>query len=152
MSSWMPGKTLEQIEKEAIQQAFKFYQGNKTQTAASLGIAIRTLDSKLEKYEAERIDHEKRMKDADEREKLFRDRSRGNVAAINAAANSSIRSHSQPTQEARTIQNGDGTSSGLRMESSQEVTSEHAMSMSKREEVQGLSSRPASSSNTKRAR
>lgn len=149
MSSWMPGKTLEQIEKEAIQQAFKFYQGNKTQTAASLGIAIRTLDSKLEKYEAERIDHEKRMKDADEREKLFRDRSRGNVAAINAAANSPLR---QPTQEARTIQNGDGTSPGVRMESSQEVTSEHAMSMSKREEVQGLSSRSASSSNTKRAR
>ena len=47
---WQPGKTLESIEREVIQQAFRFYQGNKTATANSLGIAIRTLDAKLEKY------------------------------------------------------------------------------------------------------
>lgn len=47
---WQPGRTLEEIERETIEKAFRFYQGNKTQTAASLGIAIRTLDNKLDKY------------------------------------------------------------------------------------------------------
>jgi len=47
---WQPGRTLEEVERETIERAFRFYQGNKTQTAASLGIAIRTLDAKLDKY------------------------------------------------------------------------------------------------------
>jgi hypothetical protein len=48
--SWQPGVTLEDIERETIKQALAFYRGNKTKTAASLDIAIRTLDYKLEKY------------------------------------------------------------------------------------------------------
>lgn len=47
---WSPGVTLESLEKEAIQDAFRFYQGNKTVTAQVLGIAVRTLDAKLAKY------------------------------------------------------------------------------------------------------
>ena len=47
---WQPGLTLEQVEKEVILQAMRFYHNNKTQTARSLGIAIRTLDHKLERY------------------------------------------------------------------------------------------------------
>lgn len=50
---WSPGMTLEDVEKEAILAAFKFFRGNKTQTAASLGIAIRTLDYKIAKYQAD---------------------------------------------------------------------------------------------------
>lgn len=49
--SWQPGKTLEQVEKEAILAAYRFYDGNKTHTANSLGIAIRTLDNKLLRYD-----------------------------------------------------------------------------------------------------
>lgn len=51
MISWQPGMTLESIEKQVILKAFSFYQGNKTKTAQSLGIAIRTLDNKLLSYE-----------------------------------------------------------------------------------------------------
>lgn len=47
---WQPGMSLEDVEKEVILKAFRFYQQNKTHTAHSLGIAIRTLDAKLEKY------------------------------------------------------------------------------------------------------
>lgn len=47
---WQPGKTLESIEKEVILKALRFYQGNKTHTSRSLGIAIRTIDNKLEHY------------------------------------------------------------------------------------------------------
>jgi hypothetical protein len=50
MIFWQPGVTLEEIEKQVILKAFSCFQGNKTQTARSLGIAVRTLDSKLEQY------------------------------------------------------------------------------------------------------
>ena len=52
--NWQPGKTLDEVEKEVILVAYRFYQGNKTHTAASLGIAIRTLDNKLAKYDQEK--------------------------------------------------------------------------------------------------
>lgn len=45
------GMTLDELEKEVILYALKFYQGNKTHTSNSLGIAYRTLDDKLKKYE-----------------------------------------------------------------------------------------------------
>jgi hypothetical protein len=48
--SWQPGVTLEQVEKDVILHALRFYDGNKTRTAAALGIAIRTLDARLEVY------------------------------------------------------------------------------------------------------
>ncbi len=51
-SFWTPGRTLADIEKEVILHAHKFYGYNKTKTAQSLGIAIRTLDAKLAQYEA----------------------------------------------------------------------------------------------------
>lgn len=38
------------MEKEVILHAFRFYRQNQTHTADGLGIAIRTLDSKLERY------------------------------------------------------------------------------------------------------
>lgn len=50
---WSPGQTLDLLEKEVIVKAFRFYHGNKTATSNSLGISIRTLENKLEKYESE---------------------------------------------------------------------------------------------------
>jgi hypothetical protein len=49
---WQPGMTLEDCEREVIEKAYAFYQRNKTHTARSLDIAIRTLDNKLEQYES----------------------------------------------------------------------------------------------------
>lgn len=48
--TWTPGETIEDIERKIIKAALQFFRGNKTQTAQSLGIAIRTLDNKIEKY------------------------------------------------------------------------------------------------------
>lgn len=48
---WQIGMTIADAEKIIIQKAMSFYQGNKTQAARSLGIAIRTLDNKLKSYE-----------------------------------------------------------------------------------------------------
>jgi Bacterial regulatory protein, Fis family len=47
---WRPGMTLEDVDKAAILDAFRFFQGNKTRTAKGLNIAIRTLDAKLAMY------------------------------------------------------------------------------------------------------
>jgi hypothetical protein len=45
-----PGVPLDEIEKQAILNRLKFFRGNKVHTARDLGIVVRTLDSKLEKY------------------------------------------------------------------------------------------------------
>ena len=51
---WQVGMTLEDMEKEVIEKSLRFYSGNKTHTANALGIAIRTLDAKLEKFGIDR--------------------------------------------------------------------------------------------------
>ena len=51
---WTPGRTLYDIEKEAIYDALRFYRGNKTKTAESIGISVRGLDYKLEEYEGKK--------------------------------------------------------------------------------------------------
>lgn len=53
MSKWQPGQTLEDVEREVIEEAFKYHRGNKTHTANALDIAIRTLDNKLTRYAEE---------------------------------------------------------------------------------------------------
>ncbi len=45
--------TLEDVEREAIIAAFLFHRRNKTHTAASIGIGVRTLDYKIAKFEAD---------------------------------------------------------------------------------------------------
>ena len=50
MINWHPGLTLEEVEKQVIEMALRYFNNNKTQTAIALGIAVRTLDNKLEKY------------------------------------------------------------------------------------------------------
>lgn len=51
MVIWQPGMSLEALEKKTILFAYKYYRSNKTLTAQSLGIAVRTLDNKLAQYE-----------------------------------------------------------------------------------------------------
>jgi ribonucleotide reductase alpha subunit len=60
---WSPGVTLEQMEKEVIVKAYRFFRNNKTATASSLGISVKTLDNKLERYEMEEIEAEARKED-----------------------------------------------------------------------------------------
>lgn len=47
---WKPGRTLDEIERNVILEALKFHDGNRTHTAKSLGISIRTLRNKLAEY------------------------------------------------------------------------------------------------------
>lgn len=71
--NFQPGMTLEEMNKRCILYQLEFSRGNKTQAANSLGISIRTLDSKLEEYETSaeqfrkqaEVDHDKRKSDLD---------------------------------------------------------------------------------------
>lgn len=127
MSAWQPGQTLEMIEKNVILQAFRFYQENKTQTANSLGIAIRTLDSKLEKYSQEASGEEKRNQEQREVQKANELRAKG-------------------PQPATSAPKGDG------VEPTQGLAPKSAMPLPERKEVQGLSSRHASVGGPRSAR
>jgi two-component system response regulator FlrC len=48
--SWVPGRTLDDIEKNVILEALQYHRGNRTHTARALGISIRTLRNKLSDY------------------------------------------------------------------------------------------------------
>lgn len=49
-SAWVPGKTLDDIERGVILEALTYHKGNRTHTARALGISIRTLRNKLADY------------------------------------------------------------------------------------------------------
>lgn len=50
MNAWYPGLTIEEMEREAIIAALRFYQGNRTKASDALGISVRTMTNKIGKY------------------------------------------------------------------------------------------------------
>lgn len=128
--SWNPGMKLEVLEQIAIERAYVFFRKNKTATANSLGISIRTLDNKLEKYSElaslENIQNEERKQDRENQ--LARARSGYTPQAV------------------------EGSGSGLRVESSSNFSAQQSLSVSERLEVQELLPRQAPSSGSNRRR
>ena len=133
---WSPGMTLDDMEKLIIIKAYSFYRGNKTMTSNSLGIAIRTLDNKLERYEADAI--RLREKQALEREAELRalDRMRG----INPGDEGSYDANKARTE----LLNGNAT--GVRLESSTDVSKEQSVSLQERKKVQKVLPKHSTSS------
>jgi hypothetical protein len=87
--NWVPGITLDEMEKNCILAAFRFYRGNKTQTAGSLKIAIRTLESKLEQYETDKLRDQERAATDREEQRVTLERMRGTQLTKQFAAGSS---------------------------------------------------------------
>lgn len=138
--NWSPGVTLEQIEKQVILNAFRFYRGNKTQTAIALGIAIRTLENKLEKYEADGklADERANAKRLSDHEQLMR--SRGIVGRVTEATQS------------RQKDNAYAAYDGPDREPSREISAQHSVSVSERKEVQSVLPKHAAASGNNRRR
>jgi len=67
MINWTPGLTLKELEKQVILKALKWYGNNKTKTAESLGISVRTIDNKLKGYEESESGNFEAMKSENER-------------------------------------------------------------------------------------
>jgi hypothetical protein len=143
--NWVPGITLEEMEKHCILAAIRFYRGNKTQTAGALGIAIRTLDAKLEKYEADTLrEDEKRVLDRIERAATL-DRMRGVEFTRQNTVGSAFQSqpaerNRQAEQKAASVLNAP---SGMGVESSARATTEHVVPLPERKEVQSVLPRQA---------
>lgn len=77
--TWSPGISLEEIEKQVLLRAYRFFRSNKQATANSLKISVRTLDRKLEEYEnQQKIFLEKQARVEADRQ-AFLARSRGQL-------------------------------------------------------------------------
>lgn len=124
MQIFYPGLTLESAEKIIIKEAFQFYRGEKKQTASSLGMSIKTLDTKLEKYEAEQADEDRRREEERFKRQEFIQRQRNGFPS---------------------------TSPGLRVEPAFETRSESTMSLHERKEVQEVLPKHTSKGSSKRA-
>lgn len=143
MINWSPGVTLEQIEQQVILRAYEHFRRNKTQTSISLGIAIRTLDSKLERYEKE--EQERTAADARRRteNEAFLARARGHHPSI--AIDNSLRESDGPaSQHASSAANG--------AEPAPLAAAKEPLSMPQRKEVQAVLPDQASRDGVRRAR
>lgn len=142
--NWSPGVKLEDIEKEVILRAFRHFRSNKVATCNALGIAVRTLDNKLEKYEADG----KRAKEQTERERAertaFLERQRGIAGNSQALPGT--------TQGQTESANGDGSASWVSVESASDASSKPAVSVPKRQEIQGVPSQHAPQGRAKGSR
>lgn len=134
---WSPGMTLEALEKQAILKTFRFYRGNKTTTANVLGIAIRTLDNKLEKYELDaKLEKEREENGKSERAQwLERSRGKNTPNFINTGNDEKERAQSVSSANA-----------GVRVESIANTSPQQAVPVSQRQEVQKVLPRDASQS------
>ncbi len=143
------------MEKQVIQKAFHFYKGNKTSTATSLGIAIRTLENKLDKYEADAKAHLQRVDDAKREREAFSRRERG-IPAGAQFDNSATPSRFDPRGKTEMPAIGLGTATEINEDNSTEPTQIHSaqqpMPLSERKEVQGVLSRAASQSGARKTR
>jgi len=118
--TWSPGVSLEEIEKQVILKAFRFYRGNKTATSNALGCSIRTLDNKLEKYKNDGNEQSKRDAELHERRQHFFDRQKG----------------PSRDEEGRAVLPSAAT--GVRVESDQKATQESPVSVPERKEIQSV--------------
>lgn len=145
---WSPGVTLDAIEKQVILKAFRFYRGNKTATATALGIAIRTLDNKLEKYEVDGKAATEREQDEKQRRAEWLKRQRGTVGTGIDDSPAAEQRHATTT-EGNSVSRANA---GVRVESAVETSEEPALSVSERKEVQGVLPKQVAQSGQRRAR
>ncbi len=121
--TWCPGMTLEHIEKLIIKKAYSIYQGNKTMTARSLGVAIRTLDNKFEKYKKD---------DEDDQTSVADNRS------IRAELLRKARGDSHLHRKASSWSDVPSADTGKRMEPVAVASKEYEVSLPESEKVQGV--------------
>jgi len=141
---WSPGVTLDAIERQVILKAYRFFRFNKTATANALGIAIRTLDNKLERYEYD--DKERAKLDAEqaERNRDFLNRQRGIPRpSIN---------DSPEEREAQRKALLPGADARMRLEPAPEAIAQSPVSLPERTQVQTVLSGQTPSRHSRRSR
>lgn len=124
---WVPGMTLDSIEKASIFAALKFYRGNVAQTALALGVSDKTIRNKVEKYESD----EKLRADQDALYRIEQGRILDRMRGINVSPGQTT---GVPPNEQKRFE----TSTGVHIQPSPPTPPKHEMSMPKRDEVQSV--------------
>ncbi len=128
---WSPGMTLESMEERCILAAYSFYRGVKTTTANSLGISVRTLDAKLERYGVVETERKTAVdRQAEERARELQYARFGGRPTVHAETD-------QPAIPA-SAGNGSETHAGLRAQSPTQSAAERAVPLPERKEVQEM--------------
>lgn len=150
---FIPGCTsLADLEKEAIKRTMKGLDGNRTKAAHSLGISLRTLDSRLKDYKEEQSAEDARRNDSEHTSAVFLDRQRRGVQAdakevIRNAENKKVQDAAEKDAADRQAEflkrcregapsMDQGTKDGGK--SAKGAAKEQQVPVSEREEVQGL--------------
>ncbi len=143
--NWSPGVSLEAVEQQVIQRAFEHFRGNKTTTANALGISIRTLDSKLERYQQEEKEREAGH-DRAERERSHQlARARGITPSQSVTVQTAKPHHDTGAA-------GTNSKAGLHMEPAMVASAELAVSVPERGEVQEVLPPKAAQGGNRRGR
>lgn len=136
---FLAGVTIDALEKHWIINALRYYGNNKTQTAGALGISIRTLDNKLEKYEDEQIRDRDRAAEDRANKAAILERMRGPLITQYNGLGSANQINGLPrNSEAAeaSIQNGDAPDRRVRMEPAFDSAQEQTLPVPQRQEVQ----------------
>lgn len=135
--AWSPGITLDAIEKMVILKAYYHFRNNKTTTAKSLGISIRTLDTRLEQYEMELIAEEERQHHEQRKRTEFLARQRGNPpnnigVPFTPGSSAHLRNHESYERHFP------GPETRVRMESIANASEKSPLSLPERSEIQTM--------------
>lgn len=129
------GMTLEELEKQATLFAFKYFDSNKTRTSQSLGIAIRTLEERMKKYD----DNSKQIADSQRADQDRRNadvqRERDTLARMQGPSNSAFLPNNTPNAEGEG-QDVSSAGTGLRVEPAAQAPAQHSVSMPEQKKVQ----------------
>ncbi len=145
---WSPGLSLEALEKQVILAAFRHYRGNKTATSQSLGIAIRTLDNKLEQYQAQQIKAEKQEQEQYDERVEFLKAQRGEPSKWRPKP-LTARNERDARQASK---NGEKSEAGLSVEPTHEASEKQSVPLPLGQEVQSMSSKHASGNRNNKRR
>ncbi len=124
---YTPGMTLETLEQQAILAAYSFFKGVKTTTAQSLGISVRSLSDKLERYG--QMENERKVRHAEKAE--HRDRELYAARFGRPAVQETGSEHDEKT-------NGNEAYAGVRAQSAAKPAEERAVPVSEREKIQSV--------------
>lgn len=140
--NWVPGMTLEEMEKQCILKAFQWCRNNKTQCAGMLGIAIRTLENKLEKYQKDGGDYDEQKLARQKVREYELGRARGKLITEYNGVGSGyqISKNLPPPVEstATVLSNGVETQGGPRMEPTTNPSAKQSVPLLKQEEIQSV--------------
>jgi len=114
--------TVDAVTKLLTLEAYRYWRGNKTATANSLGISVRTLETWLEKYEQDERDQQRRESEYKLEQERILQRLRGEHAGASTG----------PSKQ----DGKDAANTGLRLESAQNPQQEYALPVPERQKVQ----------------